>query len=202
LYGAPRRTWVIPHGRSRRRPFATKRDYALTIGRQWDEAQNLRVLDAAAAELPWPVYVASRTRSPHRTSNGFKHLALLGESQRDLASWLNNAAIYACPARYEPFGLSVLEAAQAGCALVLGDIPNLREMWDGVARFVAPGDPAELHDSLKNLIDDPATRSRLGTHAAVRAQSFDSERTAREYARLYQRLTRNRSSRPPPPGRS
>ncbi len=31
------------------------------------------------------------------------------------------------PARYEPFGLSVLEAALSGCALVLGDIPSLRE---------------------------------------------------------------------------
>ena len=34
------------------------------------------------------------------------------------------------PARYEPFGLSILEAALSGCALVLGDLPSLRELWD------------------------------------------------------------------------
>ncbi len=39
------------------------------------------------------------------------------------------AAIFAHPARYEPFGLSVLEAALSGCALVLGDISSLRELW-------------------------------------------------------------------------
>ena len=35
---------------------------------------------------------------------------------------INTASIYALPARYEPFGLSILEAALSGCALVLGDI--------------------------------------------------------------------------------
>ena len=44
-----------------------------------------------------------------------------------------NAPIFVSVARYEPFGLSVLEAAQAGCALVLSDIPTFRELWDGAA---------------------------------------------------------------------
>jgi glycogen(starch) synthase len=44
------------------------------------------------------------------------------------------------PARYEPFGLSVLEAALSGCALVLGDIASLREVWGGAACYVRPGD--------------------------------------------------------------
>ena len=29
----------------------------------------------------------------------------------------------------------------ARCALVLGDIPTLRELWDGAALFVPPDDP-------------------------------------------------------------
>ena len=48
------------------------------------------------------------------------------------------AAIYALPAHYEPFGLSILEAAMSGCALVLGDIPSLREIWGDAAVFVHP----------------------------------------------------------------
>ena len=43
------------------------------------------------------------------------------------------------PARYEPFGLGILEAATQGCALVLGDLPSLVELWKGAARFVAAG---------------------------------------------------------------
>ena len=47
----------------------------------------------------------------------------------EMKLWFAHAAIYCLPARYEPFGLSVLEAGLSGCALVLGDIPSLREIW-------------------------------------------------------------------------
>jgi hypothetical protein len=60
----------------------------------------------------------------------------------ELAGWMHRAAIYALPARYEPFGLSALEAAQAGCALVLGDLSSLREVWGtrrGSCRRPMPG---------------------------------------------------------------
>ncbi|MEB3829625.1 glycosyltransferase [Phormidium sp. CCY1219] len=59
-------------------------------------------------------------------------------SPEELSHWYARAAIYAFPARYEPFGLSVLEAALSGCALVLGDIPRLREMWGDAAVFANP----------------------------------------------------------------
>ena len=36
------------------------------------------------------------------------------------SSQLSAASVYVLPAKYEPFGLSVLEAALSGCALVLG----------------------------------------------------------------------------------
>ena len=52
----------------------------------------------------------------------FRRATLSGE---DIRPWFARAGIYALPAVYEPFGLSVLEAALSGCALVLGDIPSL-----------------------------------------------------------------------------
>jgi glycogen synthase len=56
------------------------------------------------------------------------------------ADWYARASIYALPARYEPFGLSALEAALSGCALILGDIPSLREVWLEAAPYVSPDD--------------------------------------------------------------
>jgi hypothetical protein len=42
----------------------------------------------------------------------------LGElTRRQLAREMGCAAIFAAPARYEPFGLAALEAALSGCAL-------------------------------------------------------------------------------------
>ena len=46
----------------------------------------------------------------------------------------------------------VLEAALAGCALVLGDMPSLREIWEGAALFVDPGDDAAIGSALRRAV--------------------------------------------------
>jgi glycosyltransferase involved in cell wall biosynthesis len=66
--------------------------------------------------------------------------------------WHAQAAIFVAPSRYEPFGLAALEASLAGCALVLGDIPTLRELWTGAALFVPPDDREQLTHVLGLLI--------------------------------------------------
>jgi glycosyltransferase involved in cell wall biosynthesis len=98
------------------------------------------------------------------------------------------AAIYVMPARYEPFGLSILEAAVSGCALVLGDIPSLRELWDGAALFVPPADRRKLAHVLGDLIADAGLRNKLADDAQKRAANFSLERMARQYVTVYQLL--------------
>jgi glycosyltransferase involved in cell wall biosynthesis len=105
-----------------------------------------------------------------------------------MAEQFARAAVYALPARYEPFGQSVLEAALAGCALVLGDIPSLRELWEGVALFVPPDDPGALRAALESLIRDPSLRARLATDARRRALACSPDRMARGYLRVYGRV--------------
>jgi glycosyltransferase involved in cell wall biosynthesis len=104
---------------------------------------------------------------------------------RDLAHFYGRAAIYALPARYEPFGLSVLEAAMSGCALVLGDIPSLRENWTNAAIFVPPNDPEALEAALKQLISDSNLRGSLRTRARARARRFTPRRMANAYLATY-----------------
>src|SRR5690625_7216151 len=43
-------------------------------------------------------------------------------SDLEVFTWLRQASVFVMPSRYEPFGLSVLEAALSGCALILSDI--------------------------------------------------------------------------------
>ncbi len=98
-----------------------------------------------------------------------KAAVFLGElSPAALAKKLAQAAIYAAPARYEPFGLGILEAALAGCALVLSDLPSLRENWSGAALFLPPGDQAAWREVLNGLARDEAQRADLG-HAGADA---------------------------------
>lgn len=105
------------------------------------------------------------------------------------------AEIYAAPAPYEPFGLAILEAAHAGCALVLADIPSLRENWDGAALFSDPRSPAEFTDHLQRLIASPQERRALQAAARQRAATFDSKRMAAAYVKLYSGSLADRSLR-------
>jgi glycogen synthase len=105
-----------------------------------------------------------------------------------MALWMGRASIYALPARYEPFGLTVLEAALAGCALVLGDIPFLRELWGECALFVSPDSSTELTEALSRFINDPMLRKRMARAARLRAGELSTDRMAREYLSAYARL--------------
>jgi glycogen synthase len=170
-------------------------------GRLWDEAKNLAALAACSADLPWPVYVAGATRHPDGRDAwaasarpdmrlGMRlGMHLLGPlPQAQVARWLTRASIYALPARYEPFGLSALEAALSGCALVLGDIPSLREVWGDSAVYVDPGDSAQLGRVLRELIQAPEVRAALAARARMRARRFTARRMARAYLDAYDGL--------------
>lgn len=179
-YGYARAGRVLANGRSPGlfQP-GPKQSCILAAGRLWDEAKNLAALEAVAPHLGWPVRLAGSTWHPDGGNVLPAGVHCLGELPTDvLARHLGGASIYALPARYEPFGLSVLEAALSGCALVLGDIPSLREIWGPAALYVAPDDHAALRDTLHRLIESPAERTRLGDAALARARRFTPERMA------------------------
>jgi glycosyltransferase involved in cell wall biosynthesis len=118
-----------------------------------------------------------------------ENLYVLGElTTAEVNAHMSRASIYAAPARYEPFGLSVLEAALCGCALVLGDIPSLREVWDDSAIYVSPNDSRNLATELQALIDSPAKREMYGAKALERARSFTPERMLAGYLEAYAEL--------------
>jgi glycogen(starch) synthase len=100
------------------------------------------------------------------------------------------AGIYALPARYEPFGLSVLEAALSGCALVLGGIDSLQELWDDAACYVPPGDVDALAATITTLAGDDHARVTLAARARTRARERTPERMAAAYRDLYQEVLR------------
>ncbi len=182
-YGDFPRGRVVWNGREpsrfRRGP---KSNFILSAGRLWDEAKNIRALDRVAPELAWPVYVAGETGGME-----LRHCHPLGAlSAGDLADWYARASVYALPAYYEPFGLSVLEAALSGCALVLGDIPSLREIWADAAVYVAPDDTGSLHRQISRLIADSQRRVALAERAYQRGLAFRADGMALHYFEAYQ----------------
>lgn len=198
-YGRPEaRASVIPNGIDlgayAPRP---KLPVIFAAGRLWDAAKNVQALEQIAPELAWPICVAGETVPPAAGSGGDAASArprtachMFGALPRAaVARCLGRAAIYAHPARYEPFGLSVLEAAASGCALVLGAVPSLLETWAGAADFVDPDDPRALLAALKRTITDRAHREHMATQARARASELSAERMGTHYLELYGELT-------------
>jgi glycosyltransferase involved in cell wall biosynthesis len=65
------------------------------------------------------------------------------------------ASALAFPSRYEGFGLPPLEALAAGTPVVASDLPVLREVLGGHARFAAPGDADALAAALRDTLERP-----------------------------------------------
>lgn len=193
-YGPLPESSVIPNGRTAAL-FASgpKEPFIFTAGRLWDEAKNVALLERIARDLSWPVYVAGESRHPDGREAAFDSLRSLGRlPAAALAGWLSRAAIYALPARYEPFGLAPLEAALSGCALVLGDLPSLREVWGEAALFAPSDDPEALRAALQRLIDDPPLRELMACRARAQAHRYTPDRMAAGYLSLYQKMLKEK----------
>src|SRR5215211_5228725 len=192
-YGPINNTRVIHNGRHPEQfTPGVKRSFILSAGRLWDEAKNVQRVTEIASELPWPVAVAGDFQHPDhtiRSSSRPKQCRWLGSlSESELRRWFASASIYALPAVYEPFGYTPLEAALSGCALVLGDIESLREIWGDAAVFVDPNDSKALKQALLELIANPKRREEMSQRAHERALEFTSARMAQNYFAAYEEL--------------
>jgi glycosyltransferase involved in cell wall biosynthesis len=149
---------------------ARKEPFFLAAGRKWDVGKNLHFLSDIQERLLWPL----------QTADGLPHAAVLDAMQR--------ASVFVHPALYEPFGLAVLEAAHAGCCLVLSDIPSLRELWDGAALFADPRDPGAWVDALNRVASGESRCESLAQAAREHATRYSADRTLREYLDVYASL--------------
>ncbi len=162
---------------------------AFTAGRLWDEGKNASVLDAAAGLCGVPVRAAGPLEGPaggHLAAHNLQALGRLPASQ--VQAQMRASLIYASSALYEPFGLGVLEAAQAGCALVLSDIPTFRELWDEVAVFADPADAAAFAGAFDALAADPARAKAMGAAARERAGAFTAQAMTAGVLEIYSHL--------------
>jgi glycogen(starch) synthase len=184
-YGPDLEIAVVHNARSphRFRPAARRQALVITAGRLWDEAKNIRTLDAAAEG----VVAAGPAGGPDGQQAVVEHVFALGAvDATEMRCRLARAAVFVSLAAYEPFGLAVLEAALSGCALVLSDIPTFRELWADSALFVPTYDPLAARAASNRLIADPDLRTRLA--ARQRALSYTPEACSGATLTLYRQV--------------
>jgi glycosyltransferase involved in cell wall biosynthesis len=180
-YGEIKNYKVIYNGRSKVNFGCGKKEPVIfASGRIWDEAKNLKLLFDISRNFEWPLYVAGAGKIGEGRETC---LGLLSESE--MISWFNKASIYIHTALYEPFGLSVLEAAYGNCALILSDIESLREIWKGEAMYINPHSTEEIISTVAMLIKNKALLTEYAQRANLQSQRYSCDSMCKEYVKAY-----------------
>ena len=91
---------------------------------------------------------------------------------KDLPGLYSSAEAFALVSHYEGFGLTALEAMACGAPLVLAHAGALPETAGEAARYVNPGNVAEIADGLAEVLADAGSRRRLRESGLARARAF------------------------------
>ena len=204
-YPVPMNGSVINHGRNpiHFNPYVSKDDTVLAVGRLLDPAAQVHLL--AEKSHPVPVCVVDAKQPEHagetrvqadvRFNNGTEGLIVRGaRSDAQLRLLYSRASMYVSASRYEPSGMTILEAALSRCALILNDIPALREIWGPAAVYFRTNDGDSLCEAVRILNGDPVLRRSFANRAFNRAREcYNANRMTTSYIQLYRSLVAQRA---------
>jgi phosphatidylinositol alpha-mannosyltransferase len=109
-------------------------------------------------------------------------------SEADKARMLRSVDIYVAPnTGGESFGMILTEAMAAGAAIAASDLDAFRRVLDGgsAGALFPVGDATALTELLGELLDDPARRAALASHAATVVKAFDWPSVANRVLEVY-----------------
>jgi glycosyltransferase involved in cell wall biosynthesis len=205
-YARPKRGQVIYPGRNPIffNPYINKDDCVLAIGRLVDTSKQVFLLTQHLHPLPVCIVGAEQTvpapripiRADVKVATEETSVAIRGpQTEAQLRALYSRASIYAATARYEPLGMSSLEAAFSRCAIVANDIPSYREMWGDAALYFRTNDAESLADCIRQLNEDRTMRRAYAELAYARARErFTTKRMIDEYLQLYRSLVSVRTA--------
>jgi len=177
IYNAVRRSHQI---------YSPKRKILFAAGRIWDEGKNISLLLDAAKNIKSEIYIAGPVDGNYSQP---ANVTFLGElSKKQVSSWMRMAMAYVLPVKYEPFGLSFLEAASHSTALIGGNIDTLKEIWGDAMTYVNPFNVKELTETCNALTEDMERTIQLGKKAYQRSGFFSEEEMVKQYQHLYNSL--------------
>lgn len=194
-YTRPRRDSVIYYGRNPIyfNPYVSKEESVLAVGRLLDAGKQVSLLTEQTHSLPVCIvggeglHVAKAIRTDVKVAVDDIRVALKGpQSEAQLRSLYSRASIFAATSRYEPFGMTALEAALSRCALIANDIPSFREVWGDSAAYFRANDSSSLASVVRRLGEDRELRKDYANRAYQRARDcFTAKRMVENYLHMY-----------------
>ena len=191
---APSRIAAVPLAASEHfRPVAAPvgRPYFLFAGTLEPRKNIAALVDAwRALRRDWDVdlILAGRRRDDFAEPAPEPGLHMAGEvSDAELAALYSGAIAFVYPSLYEGFGLPVLEAMQCGACVITSRDPAIAEVAGGAAIRC---DPAELHEAMRSVMENPEWAQEWRRRALQRASEFSWARTARRTREVYDEAQR------------
>jgi glycosyltransferase involved in cell wall biosynthesis len=126
--------------------------------------------------------MAARTQCPGRIHfEGFR---------RQPQAYMLSADVFVLAARRESFGLVLIEARAAGCAIVATNVDGIGEALEGgvAGVLVPPKDVSALGAALRRMLDSEEERGAWRRQAAKGIEKFRVDRMAREVEEIYNEL--------------
>lgn len=163
------------------------------LGRLDEPRKGLDVFLAALGQLGRRVRVTVIGGGSARSVPGVEFVGRVDDEEK--ARILGRADIYVAPnTGGESFGIVLVEAMAAGCAVVASDLEAFAAVCDTESAQPAGvlfpvGDPAALAGKLRLLIDDPTRRNRLIDAGIARAALYDWESVATRILAVYETVS-------------
>jgi len=110
--------------------------------------------------------------------------------QADPRAYLASSDVFVLASRREAFGLALIEARAASCAIVATDVDGIPEIVeDGkTGLLVRVNDPADLAAKIRLLLTDDTLRTRLKHQTREHLEVFSVARMTTETTAVYQEL--------------
>src|SRR5690606_5406521 len=174
----------------------TDRPTIFFLGRH-EPRKGLDVLLEALRDLPADIRVwvggegpqTEELKARHAGDERIEWLGRISDAEREAR--MRGCTVYCSPSiRGESFGMVLLEAMAAGCALVASDLDGHRNVaTDGVDALLAPvGDAAALAKAICRVLEDEDLRADLIASGRRRAEELSMDRLAVRYVEIYQAL--------------
>jgi glycosyltransferase involved in cell wall biosynthesis len=202
-YTHPQRDLVIYNGRNPIlfNPYVSKDDSVLAVGRLLDAGKQVSLLTHHLHPLPVCIVGTETPAQPSdlpiradvKLATDVACVALRGpQTEAQLRNLYSRASIFAATSRYEPFGITALEAAFSRCAILANDIPSFREIWGDDAIYFRANDAHSLASVIQRLSDQRNLCRDYASRAYQRARErFTAKRMIDEYLQLYFQLLRS-----------
>lgn len=113
----------------------------------------------------------------------------LGGFTGELGFWLQRAQAFVSVSSFEGHPNVVIEAAAAGCPMVLSDIPAHREVADeSAALFASPEDVASVVDCIVTTVSERGLSLERAARAREATRNLSIDQAAARYAMFYREL--------------